>query len=472
MIVNTIASYNVNAASYNTGTGIWQFSYNPTPLTAGIYCGTFSNVGAVLPTGYSLTAVYFLFFYSGVGGGFGLANSYANALAEVPVIFTTGGTGSLVFKKQGGNYKLQARVPDCCDEPYFDQQYPSFAYSDDDNFFPDKVPSSITVTASLVRNSNTFYGSGASGLGWFDSEVVAAIALMNDTNILYLNMAGNSETTPAPSCSFAQTITTTNFYIQFSITIYTNSSFRLDIGAWNRRNDKQIFVRYNGPFLGLSGAFTPTSYYDSSASLIDSVTSPAVAFSSAPLTSMVLPATLTLTKKPATYLHTLPDVITSNAPYPTRGWTTNDYTSELPDSFTLTKVAGYNNYEGEFTTAVNVKNYVRLKLVGSTYHPITGVGTDDGWKYADYGMFSSYFGSANKYLPSTVFSFSGFTAPVDWAPFNAPTAVTRSVDSYLFTNLYLQEVSLFRMEGIPLLTSSGYVVSKCKGFANYYLENP
>ena len=44
-------------------------------------------------------------------------------------------------------------------------------------------------------------------------------------------------------------------------------------------------------------------------------------------------------------------------------WTVNNYTDELPASITLNKVAGYNNYEAEFTTAVNVKNYIRLKLV-------------------------------------------------------------------------------------------------------------
>jgi len=43
-------------------------------------------------------------------------------------------------------------------------------------------------------------------------------------------------------------------------------------------------------------------------------------------------------------------------------WTVNNYTDELPNSITLNKVAGYNNYEAEFTTAVNVKNYIRLKL--------------------------------------------------------------------------------------------------------------
>ena len=458
MIVNTIANYGLNAASYNAATGIWLLT---TPLPVGIYCGALATTGGVLPTGYSLTTLYFLFFKTGAGGSVGLANSYANALAEVPVIFTTGGTGSLVFKKQGGNYTLQARVPECCDEPYFDQQYPSFAYSDDDNFFSDVVPSSITITPNLVRNSNPFYSSGLAFRSWYEGEAIAAIALLNNTTILYLAGAGNSETTPSPSCQFYQTVTTADFYITYDFG-FSQGGFRLDIYVILRRNFEDFLIRYIGPYDGLSGGFVPASYYDTTQYLVDSVEDPAIAFSSAPLTGMVLPATLTLTKKPATYLHTLPDVITYNSPYPTRGWTTNDYTSELPNSITLNKVAGYNNYEGEFTTAVNVKNYIRLKLVGSTH----------GHKYADYGMFSSYAGNASKYLPATDFSFSGYSDGGTWSAYNEPTGVTRNAAAYGYTNLYLQEVSLFRMEGIPLLTSSGYVVSKCKGFANYYLENP
>ena len=48
-------------------------------------------------------------------------------------------------------------------------------------------------------------------------------------------------------------------------------------------------------------------------------------------------------------------------------WTVNNYTDELPSTITLNKVAGYNNYEAEFTTAVNVRNYIRLKLTALGY---------------------------------------------------------------------------------------------------------
>ena len=48
-------------------------------------------------------------------------------------------------------------------------------------------------------------------------------------------------------------------------------------------------------------------------------------------------------------------------------WTVNNYTDELPASITLNKVSGYNNYEAEFTTEVNVKNYIRLKLYDKSF---------------------------------------------------------------------------------------------------------
>jgi|694.fasta_scaffold42686_8 hypothetical protein len=462
MIVNSTPIYGYDFTNYNSGTGIWQSGLIPAPLPNGnVRCGTLTTTGGILPGGYSPTALYFLFFVSGVGGGFGLANSYANALAKIPVIFTTGGTGTIVFRESGGYYNLQAKVPECCDEPYFNQQFPSFDYPDNENFFPDKVPSSVTITPSLVRSSGALYSSNAGFRGWRESEVIAAIALMNAPVTLYLTTADNYDNSKSPSCQFNQVITTADFYVTYNFVI-SNTVFGLTISVWLRSRNIYFYIQFGGTIPSVSFTLVFTSYFDESLQLVDSVSNPVISFG-APLTSMVLPSTLTLTKKPATYLHTLPDVIASNAPYPTRGWTTNDYTSELPNSITLTKVAGYNNYEGEFTTAVNVKNYVRLKLVGSGAR---------GWKYADYEMFSSYLGSSSKYLPSTDFNFSGYTTPVDWAPHNEPTEVIRHPDFYGYTNLYLQEVSLFRMEGIPLLTSSGYVVSKCKGFANYYLENP
>jgi hypothetical protein len=127
MIVNSTPIYGYDFTNYNSGTGIWQSGLIPAPLPNGnVRCGTLTTTGGILPGGYSPTALYFLFFVSGVGGGFGLANSYANALAKIPVIFTTGGTGTIVFRESGGYYNLQAKVPECCDEPYFNQQFPSF----------------------------------------------------------------------------------------------------------------------------------------------------------------------------------------------------------------------------------------------------------------------------------------------------------------------------------------------------------
>ena len=447
MLVNTIANYNVNASSYNNTTGIWQFSYNPTPLATGVWCGTLTTTGGALPTGYSLTAVYFLFFYSGVGGGFGLANSYANALAEVPVIFTTGGTGSLVFKKQGGSYTLQARVPECCDEPYFNREAGVT--------YPDQVPATITfVPPTFTR------GTGPLPYGWTAGEMTALLDLMSQEVVLNLIIFKlGAVRIPSFGINHFQNVETTDFFIRYEFNSGQSLEFGLKMFPSLKRviagSPPNLEVDFYGNISSWSAGFSSTGvvigipgYYMATPS------APATfAITDPPLADLILPATLTLTKKPASVVYA------TAYTYPTRGWTTNNYTSELPNSITLSKVAGYNSYEAEFTTAVNVKNYIRIKLVPSSY----------GWKYADYEIFSVAGTYEGKYLGAAEFLFDINISGTVYAP---PINIVRDASDGTHTATYFTEVSLFRMEGIPLLTSSGYVVSKCKGFANYYLENP
>ena len=86
-------------------------------------------------------------------------------------------------------------------------------------------------------------------------------------------------------------------------------------------------------------------------------------------------------------------------------WTVNNYTDELPASITLNKVAGYNNYEAEFTTAVNVKNYIRLKLYDKSFSN-TELGYIPGiaWfgftfqQWVQESTYDGYWGT--RYLPS------------------------------------------------------------------------
>lgn len=450
MIVNTIASYNVNASSYNATTGIWQFSYNPTPLATGIYCGTFSNVGAVLPTGYSLTAVYFLFFYSGVGGGFGLANSYANAVAEVPVIFTTGGSGSLVFKKQGGNYTLQARVPDCCDQPYFNGL----------DLIANKWAKSVTVTVSgWVRNAHA-----DSPSPYFDAgDLTTTLGLVNTTFTLYTQGGGSSLPFYSNSKHQREGGAGVDLFITYDAFVVTYTLVVEAVFTGRRDTDEEIMITgYGGGYY--SGTRTIT-YADFNNILSGSVslgldyaaTGTDVYFTPGSVTSLnfssnfeaeVMPSTLTLTKKPGTHLTEL------SSAYPTRGWTTNNYESELPDTITLNKVAGHDNYEAEFTTADNVMNYIRLKLGN---WPVYGY-PNAGWSYSCGNPFDAL-GSIRFYFLLSENSGYGIR-------YNGDISIQRGDTTSLL------KVLLFRMEGIPLLTSSGYVVSKCKGFANYYLETP
>ena len=88
-------------------------------------------------------------------------------------------------------------------------------------------------------------------------------------------------------------------------------------------------------------------------------------------------------------------------------WTVNNYTDELPSTITLNKVAGYNNYEAEFTTAVNVKNYIRLKLVekGPTQYDLFYQAENySGFSFQQWtpdrtsGPYSSYYQKSEAYI--------------------------------------------------------------------------
>lgn len=86
-------------------------------------------------------------------------------------------------------------------------------------------------------------------------------------------------------------------------------------------------------------------------------------------------------------------------------WTVNNYTDELPTSITLNKVAGYNNYEAEFTTEVNVRNYIRLKLYDKSFSStelgyISGIAWF-GFTFQQWVQESTYDGYwGTRYLPS------------------------------------------------------------------------
>lgn len=462
MLVNTnYDAYYVNAASYNTGTGFWQFGYNPTPLPTGVYCGTLTTTGGALPTGYSLTAVYFLFFYSGVGGGFGLANSYANALAEVPVIFTTGGSGTLIFKKQGGFYKLQARVPECCDEPYFNGISPT---SNGPYIFPNYWAKYATITFQTFTRSSLplQYGDYAPNPDEFLAQLNAGWVLLPWTvqgfsltsrlpfyeNGRYKDYGGGNGS--AVSCFLSIAYDGTSLTYSLNVSGATTGSYTGSLMGTNplwtfsKTIPMASVVDINNV---LSGTVALDTFSNPSGSPsyanVPSVY-PSIVFSDN-ISDFVLPATLTLTKTVDTYLYKS----SPYAAYPTRGWTTNNYTSELPSSITLNKVSGYNIYEAEFTTAVNVINRVRLKLT-YFFEPSLGRG---GWSYATYDWFNqTYLPGVKRWMTFTTLSPTDGTIHAFWPP-----TITQSGTV---------AIDLFRMAGIPNTAGVQYSY----GFANYTME--
>jgi hypothetical protein len=470
MIVDTTYSaYYVNAASYNTGTGIWQFGYNPTPLSTGVYCGTLTTTGGVLPTGYGTIDLYFLFFYSGVGGGFGLADSYANALAEVPVIFTTGGTGNLVFKKQGGFYKLQARVPECCDEPYFNGISPTsagpyifpnywakYATIDFQTFTRSSLPlvagDNAANPANLLTILNSSWDLMPYTMGGYSPDMLPAY---QNQRSIPIGTAGDAA---SAYCYLKITYDGTNLTYTLNVSYGTaGTSFGSFSGSTNPLWIFSKTVAIAGIDLNniLSGTVvldTFTDYAGSPSYANVPTVFPSIVFSDN-ISDFALPATLTLTKTVGTYLYKT----SLYSAYPTRGWTTNNYTSELPNSITLNKVAGFNIYEAEFITAVNVINRVRLKL---TYFYISSE-LRGGWGYASYDWFTNtYLPGVTRYMQFPIPSPFAFNSgnPIDGSPFHTwPPAVVQSGTV---------AIDLFKMAGTPNTAGVQYSY----GFANYTME--
>jgi hypothetical protein len=158
--------------------------------------------------------------------------------------------------------------------------------------------------------------------------------------------------------------------------------------------------------------------------------------------------------------------------YPVRGWTTNNYSDDLPDSIVLEKV-GYKNYESEpFTLAVNVVNRVRLRLtiyyrnilVGS---PTYSIPPGQPYNYTSMlGAFSYVY--SDKYSGGYLFSEPlKFTRPVAAAYgyggdqfYNEPAVLSSGKVKIVF----------FRMSGTPYQNIAAPNVSECFATAVYNID--
>jgi len=482
--------------TYSSGTGLWTLGathayYNLTinsgrPLAVKLVKG-FPSYN--LPTGTNTDSFYYLF---KTGRTIGLAASYADALSLTPIVFASAGDLFTCNGQTITDYTLQARVPECCDEPYFNGQQPDSIQinSYTDILFHDKYPRSVTIDFETFVKASTIADTTK------DAEITSLLTLMNSEWVLYpvggydipyfkpvgkLDYSDNygdfttfvkpilyysnkrlvtgigSGVAPFQSVTVVLTVSVSSGAVWYDIKIsFLNS---------NDGDRRYFFTLRNGLTYGgrlyeniLSGyvGTTDTGSYANSFDynyVRNPINGATITFSNDDSSSLVLPNTLTLTKNASTYLSRL------NSSYPTRGWTTNDYTSELPDTITLNKVAGYNNYESEFTTAVNVKNYIRIKLIPD----YSSLGSKAGFKYANWNQFDIPGGATSKYLSAPTFRLDfPTTSPADGSLFYSWNPV---VQRCLTSNLV---VKLFRMTGIPPSTGTNF----CYASTSYYLETP
>jgi len=509
---------NEGHTTYSTATGFWTAS-NASYLTSGIANYgrptpvKFSLSSGSLPSGADVVSVYYLFFDTALKVAF--AATFSDAYNKIPIKFPASGT-LFTVSQCGKTYNLKTEFSECCPTPLFDSQLPepvSWKYkvptfAD----FPKKIEFSIS---GITRSAATRY------ILTPEVDILAGLAYCNDDFKLYtgsINDGGSAQntsyiwygdgTTNLPYASagtaFASFTNVKNFQNSFkSNLIGTNFSMTLngsDIGGWyveyyltisitvgSLSQPDQNTISYGAigylPTVGgvpsLAGIFssipTLTKYADyaqhGSLYYIGWPTTISPTFSGS--YPEVFPATLTLTNIDNTYTGTGTRLgkyypVTT---YPTRTWTTNNYSSELPASITLTKVTGHDwNYESEpFTTAVNVTNKIRLKYITYrngyfAYALYDRNFQDNGY----YDSISGYTGSGSFQLVNTNIT-TYVTDGTTWL-FNEPATIVKYAGlSSPFADTYCL---LWRSSGIPYLESVEPKVSTASAFAYYYLEPP
>lgn len=524
MQLNTLGitfSLNAGHTTYSTATGFWTAtdSYyltngvanygRPTPVKFSLSSGS-------LPSGADVVSVYYLFFDTELKVAFGA--TFEDAYNNIPIIFPTSGT-LFTASQCGKTYNLKTEFSECCPTPLFDSQLPepvSWKYkvptfAD----FPKQINFSIS---GITRSANPRYFLTQ------ESDILAGLAYCNDSFTLYTGSqngggssvnesyywTGDANTKFLPYASDGATFASfmnvkyfQNFLKRNMVRIdFTMHLYGSDVGGWNIYYSLTIAISVGS----LEHQDGGSAYYTATSAVPTSGGIPTLAgiFSSIPtltnsgtansLTGLpyyigwpasisptfsgnyaaqVFPDTLTLTNIDNTYggVGTRLGKYYPYITYPTRTWTTNNYSAELPATVTLTKVVGHSwNYESEpFTTAVNVTNKIRLKYV--TYR-------NGYFAYALYDrnfQDNGYYDSISGYVGSGAFQLVNtnittyVTDGTTWL-FNEPGHIQKNAGLY---SPFADTICLlWRSSGIPYLESAEPKVSTASAFAYYYLEPP
>jgi hypothetical protein len=492
--------------TYSSATGLWTLGtthpyYNLTinsgrPLAVKLVKGSpLYN----LPTGTNTDGFYYLF---KTGHTIGLAASYADAESLIPIVFASSGDLFTCNGQKTTDYRLKPLYLECCDDEINEDQ---------DTVLPgpEKLRKMVSVNLSgfsiapllsdsYAPDSSTIFGANTI-LGMINGSW--DLYLENGTtypsgvpygpagtifNMYYINFKINRATYGETSYDYQVTlklfvtialvgsdyiatyslIVSQNFFSSSSYSLSINPAYMstVNLGSLASVSDGTCFDSI--PSMQLQPyPFTPPRFYV--AFVVPETVS---ATFSGDYMAEILPETLTLKK--SLVVGDVAKLERFGSLYPVRGWTTNNYSDDLPDSIVLEKV-GYKNYESEpFTLAVNVVNRVRLRLtiyyrnilVGS---PTYSIPPGQPYNYTSMlGAFSYVY--SDKYSGGYLFSEPlKFTRPVAAAYgyggdqfYNEPAVLSSGKVKIVF----------FRMSGTPYQNIAAPNVSECFATAVYNID--
>lgn len=479
--------FNLNNASnvYNSATGLWLSTNSSTPLnleisTVNSVAGKFvkSSSTSNLPSGSNTESLYYIFQKKTSGVHYiGFASSYENAENKIPIIFTSAGD-LFSFRQTGHSYQLKPLFLECCDYDTFDTQLPPPFNTDPNSPWempgPEKIRKKITFSISGVGVTG-YVNSGFLNMG----DINSFATIINGTYDLYVSngayaftgvtgdYTGTYPKTKLDAGYFGgpwpfilynnQKNKIDNFYssvinVYFKISLLLNVStlevtafYELGLSGTADDGYNVISATYRGSivftnFASISAGDVfdtiPTLNLISSGGYFGPFPATITPVFSGDYVDELLPATITLEKTYESAQETRLERL--GAAYPTRGWTTNNYSDDLPDTITLTKTSDRNYESDPMTFAVNVINKIRLKLMVLP-SDIYGVG------YFGYVYYDRY---AKCYRnPMRAFRFVN-TPPPNYYDgsllYNGPAEIDSSVIDFF----------LFRMSGILHQTAS------------------
>ena len=480
--------------TYSNVTGLWTLGsthayYNQTinggrPLAVKLVKGSpLYN----LPTGTNTDSFYYLF---KTGHTIGLAASYANAESLTPIVFASGGDLFTCNGQKTTDYRLKPLYLECCDDEINEDQDTVLPGPEKLRKMVIISVSGFTISPLLTTSSDIFRAS-------------TVLGMLNGSWNLHLE---TSSIYPAGVPYGPAEKIFTYYYINIKNKSVTYGGFAFDVGVILK-----LFIDINlvgSDYIatytlivfqnGISGSAENTIYVSnvtlgslasvSDGTCFDSI--PTMQLQPFPFTppryypAFVLPETLSATFSGNYMAEILPATLTLKKSlvagdvaklerygslYPVRGWTTNNYSDDLPDTIVLEKV-GYKNYESApFTLAVNVVNKVRLRLT-IYYRDYTGAFSIPALPMVGYtslvGAFSYVF--FDKYNGGYLFSDPlRFTRPAG-LPYAMDGSPVYSEPASISTGKV--QIVFFRMSGTPYQNIAAPNVSECFATAVYNID--